>query len=49
MMFDASAFGVAVVTDERFSEYPESSYFFNYAWKYDEKPRTEGEEKEVSE
>ena len=48
MMFDASAFGVAVVCDEQFLDYSESSYFYNYAWKYDNKPAGEDEEKEVS-
>ena len=48
MMFDASAFGVAVVSGGQFSQYDADSLYYNYAWKYDEEPKSEIEEKEVS-
>ncbi|SFU78264.1 ABC transporter permease [Butyrivibrio sp. INlla21] len=48
MMFDASAFGVAVVTKEQFSEYAERDLRYNYAWIYDKKPLDDIEEKEMS-
>ena len=48
MMFDASAFGVAVVSDSRFSQYDEDSLYYNYAWKYENEPKNDIEEKEVS-
>ncbi|WP_026498950.1 ABC transporter permease [Butyrivibrio sp. WCD2001] len=48
MMFDSSAFGVAVVSGKQFAEYPDSEVQYNYAWLYDKKPTGEEEEKEVS-
>ncbi len=48
MMFDASAFGVAVVSKEQFAEYEESDLTFHYSWKYDNEPQTEEEERDVS-
>ncbi|MBO4911512.1 MAG: ABC transporter permease [Butyrivibrio sp.] len=48
MMFDASAFGVAVVSSKQFAEYPEGKIRYNYAWLYDKKPVTEEEKKEAS-
>ena len=45
-MFDATLFGVAVVSAEEFDSYPTSRLFFNYAWKYDASPTDEAQEKE---
>ena len=47
MMFDASAFGVAVVSGTQFEKYPESEIKYNYAYRYNNnKPGTEEEKKE---
>ena len=48
MMFDASAFGVSVVSDKQFAEYDEAKLRYNYAWLYDDKPQTDEEEKKAS-
>ena len=48
-MFDAVKFGVGVVTDEEFDSLDQDKMQYNYAWKYNEKPKTELEEKKVSE
>ena len=48
MMFDASQFGVATVSKEQFKAFGNSSYYYNYAFIYDERPETELQEKEVS-
>lgn len=49
MMFDSKLFGVAVVTEKAFEQFGEQHIHYSYAWKYDEKPKDEIEEKEVSE
>ena len=48
-MFDAEKFGVSVVTEEEFDSLDQEKLQYNYSWIYDEKPKTEKEEKEVSE
>ena len=48
-MFDAVKFGVSVVTEEEFDSLNQEKLQYNYSWIYDEKPKTEKEEKEVSE
>ena len=48
-MFDAVKFGVSVVTKEEFDSLDQEKLQYNYSWIYDEKPKTEKEEKEVSE
>ncbi len=48
MMFDSSAFGVAVVSRGQFNEYGENDIYYNYSWLYDEEPTDEVAEKEVS-
>lgn len=48
MMFDASAFGVAVVSKEQFEEYGDAGLRYNYAFRYDHEPADDIEEKEVS-
>ncbi len=49
-MFDATLFGVAIVTDNRYESYDKSFIHFLYAWKYDkDEPSDDTEEKEVSE
>lgn len=48
-MFDAVKFGVSVVTEEEFDSLDQEKLQYNYSWIYDEKPKTEKKEKEVSE
>ena len=48
MMFDASAFGVAVVDKTQFKDYLDEGIRYNYSWIYDNEPETQAEEKEVS-
>ena len=48
-MFDAVLFGVAVVTKETFDSFDADSLHYCYAWKYDEEPVDDAEEKQVSE
>jgi len=48
MMFDASAFGVSVVSSDQFAKYAEGELHYNYSWLYNEKPKSEEEEKEIS-
>lgn len=47
MMFDSVTFGVGIISDEDFASY-KSLYNYDYAWIYDEKPKTDIDEKEVS-
>lgn len=49
MMFDSKLFGVAVVTDKAFEKFGNQHIYYSYAWKYDEQPEDEADEKEVSE
>ena len=44
MMFNASIFGVAVMTDEGYEALKSDHIFWNYAWKYNEAPVDEKEE-----
>ena len=48
-MFDSVKFGVSVVTGEEFDSLNQDKLQYNYSWIYDQKPKTEKEEKEVSE
>ena len=48
-MFDSVKFGVSVVTEEEFDSLNQDKLQYNYSWIYDQKPKTEKEEKEVSE
>ena len=48
MMFDATMFGVGVVTDQAFEEFGSVHLKYSYAWFYDTKPEDDIEEKEVS-
>ena len=47
-MFDAVKFGVAVVTEKEFGRFSEDELNYSYAWKYDNPPAAETEEKEIS-
>mgnify|MGYP006874216043 FL=1 len=38
-MFDAIKFGVGIVTKEEFSSFNESQLTYDYAWKYNKKPK----------
>lgn len=49
MMFDATMFGVAVMTNTGFESMGDVHIKYSYAWKYDEEPEDSKEEKEVSE
>ena len=48
-MFDSVKFGVGVVTEEEFDNLDQDKLQYNYAWTYNEAPKTEKEEKDVSE
>lgn len=48
LMFDAVKFSVAVMTEEGFAEFGIANIHYSYAWKYDDVPKDEMEEKEVS-
>ncbi len=48
-MFDSVKFGVCIVTEEEFSTLDQGKLQYNYAWTYNEPPKDEKEEKEVSE
>lgn len=48
-MFDSVKFGVSVVTEDEFDSLKQDKLQYNYSWKYEQKPKTEKEEKEVSE
>lgn len=48
IMFDATKFGVGVVSASQFANYGTSNLFYSYAWKYDQKPENDEQEKEVS-
>lgn len=47
-MFDSVKFGIGVVTSEAFESLDSPLVKYCYAWKYNDKPTTEKEEKEVS-
>ena len=47
-MFDSIRFGVGVVTEEEFSSYQAKTLRYNYSWIYDNPPKEEAEEKEIS-
>lgn len=48
-MFDSVKFGVAVVNEEQFGQYPEELLSYSYSWKYLEEPADEEAEKDLSE
>lgn len=48
LMFDAKLFGVAIMTEEGFSQYGNDSLHYSYSWKYDEEPADVIEEREMS-
>lgn len=48
-MFDATIFGVAMVTNETFDSFGDKNKYYSYAWKYDDGlPTDEKDEKELS-
>jgi len=49
MMFNASLFGVGVMTEEGYETIESKHLYHNYAWKYDAVPKDETEENEKSE
>lgn len=48
-MFDAVKFGVSVVTEEEFAGFDEDMLSYSYSWKYENPPKDEKQEKEMSE
>lgn len=48
-MFDAMLFGVAIVSNDTFTQFPEEELNYDYAWKYETEPQNEAEEKDISE
>ena len=48
MMFDAVKFGVAVMTEEGFESFGAAALHYSYAWRYDQMPKDEIEEKKQS-
>lgn len=48
-MFDATLFGVAVVSEEEFASYDSGSIKYRYAWKYQKSPADKTEAKEMAE
>lgn len=48
-MFDAVKFGVSVVTAEEFAGFDEDRLSYSYSWKYQNPPKDEKQEKEMSE
>ena len=48
-MFDSVKFGVSVVTPEEFDAMDQDKLQYNYSWIYDKQPKTEKEEKDISE
>ena len=47
-MFDAIKFGVAIVAEEGFTQLDQSKMTWQYAWKYNQSPKNDIEEKEIS-
>ena len=47
-MFDAIKFGVAIVTEKGFAQLDQSKMTWQYAWKYNQSPKNNIEEKEMS-
>ena len=48
-MFDSVKFGVCIVTEEEFATLDQGKLQYNYAWTYNEPPKDEKDEKDVSE
>ena len=48
-MFDAVKFGVSVVTPEEFETLNQDKLQYSYSWQYDKAPKTERQEKKISE
>ena len=47
-MFDAIKFGVAIVAEKGFAQLDQSKMIWQYAWKYNQSPKNNIEEKEMS-
>ena len=48
-MFDSVKFGVCIVTEEEFATLDQGKLQYNYVWTYNEPPKDEKDEKDVSE
>ena len=49
MMFDATQFGVAIMTEEGFESFGEGNLHYSYSWKYEEAPKNDKEAQKMSE
>ncbi len=49
MMFDAVKFGVAVTSGEGFAQWEEEALHYEYAWRYEEAPADEDDERQKTE
>ena len=47
-MFDSVNFSVAIVTEDEFESYGTTHYHYSYSWKYNDEPKDDSEEKEMS-
>lgn len=47
-MFDSINFSVAIVTEKEFESYGNTHYHYSYSWKYNDEPKDDSEEKEIS-
>lgn len=48
-MFDSLQFGVAIVPEESFAQFPEDRLSYSYSWLYDTPPKGEEQEKNMAE
>ena len=48
-MFDSLQFGVAIVSEAAFAQFPEDSLLYSYSWLYDTSPEDEEQEKDMAE
>ena len=49
MMFDASSFGVGMVTEESFASMNQDNLVYSYVWKYNDPPADDDEETDMAE
>lgn len=49
MMFDATRFGVGVMTEDGFKGFGEGNFHYSYSWQYTKAPTDDTEEKQMSE
>lgn len=49
MMFDATKFGVAIMTEDGFATLDDTHIHYSYAWKYNDPPKNDTEAKTMGE